>query len=139
MAPSKIRVIIIAASAAHVRLGQSSKVERCIIALRRSSSAHLHRPWRAGLSQGVADAIGVGLVVGVITYASLIVGELVPKQIALRDPEAVAVKVAPAMTLLAKASLPLVWLLDRLLQFDRSPAAVPFGVGIGSGIRQSCL
>jgi putative hemolysin len=67
----------------------------------------------AGLSQGVADAVGVGLVVGIITYASLIVGELVPKQIALRDPEAVAVKVAPAMVLLAKVSLPLVWLLDR--------------------------
>jgi putative hemolysin len=66
-----------------------------------------------GLSQGWADTIGVGVVVGVITYASLIVGELVPKQIALRDPEAVAVKVAPAMMLLAKASLPLVWLLDR--------------------------
>jgi putative hemolysin len=67
----------------------------------------------AGLSQGFSEAIGVGVVVGVITYASLIVGELVPKQIALRDPEAVAVKVAPAMMLLAKASLPLVWLLDR--------------------------
>ena len=55
----------------------------------------------------------MGLVVGVITYASLIVGELVPKQIALRDPEAIAVKVAPAMVLMAKCSLPLVWLLDR--------------------------
>ncbi len=66
-----------------------------------------------GLSRGVADTAGVGLVVGIITYASLIVGELVPKQIALRDPEAVAVKVAPAMVLLAKISLPLVWLLDR--------------------------
>lgn len=66
-----------------------------------------------GLAKGWADTIGVGIVVSVITYASLIVGELVPKQIALRDPEAVAVKVAPAMTLLAKASLPLVWLLDR--------------------------
>jgi putative hemolysin len=67
----------------------------------------------AGLSQGLADTIGVGIVVGVITYASLTVGELVPKQIALRDPEAVAVRVAPAMMLLAKVSLPLVWLLDR--------------------------
>src|SRR5215212_721970 len=66
-----------------------------------------------GLSQGLADAIGVGAVVTVITYASLIVGELVPKQIALRDPEAVAVRVAPAMVLLSKVSLPLVWLLDR--------------------------
>jgi putative hemolysin len=48
-----------------------------------------------GLSQGLADTIGVVIVVSVITYASLIIGELVPKQIALRDPEAVAVKVAP--------------------------------------------
>ena len=67
----------------------------------------------AGLTPGVADAIGVGFVVTVITYASLIIGELVPKQIALRDPEAVAVRVAPAMVMLAKISLPLVWLLDR--------------------------
>lgn len=66
-----------------------------------------------GLSRGLAETVGVGIVVAVITYASLIVGELVPKQIALRDPEAVAVKVAPAMMLLAKVSLPLVWLLDR--------------------------
>ena len=66
-----------------------------------------------GLSQGLAEAIGVGVVVTIITYASLIVGELVPKQIALRDPEAVAVRVAPYMVLLSKISLPLVWLLDR--------------------------
>ncbi|KJC59503.1 DNA-binding protein [Bradyrhizobium sp. LTSPM299] len=66
-----------------------------------------------GLSPGLANALGVGLVVGVITYASLIIGELVPKQIALRDPEAVAVKAAPAMTLMAKLSLPLVWLLEH--------------------------
>src|SRR5437763_14006284 len=66
-----------------------------------------------GLSQGLADAIGVGVVVSVITYASLIIGELVPKQIALRDPEQVAVRVAPWMMLLANASSPLVWLLDR--------------------------
>jgi putative hemolysin len=67
----------------------------------------------AGWSQGVADAIGVGIVVTVITYASLIMGELVPKQIALRDPESVAVRVAPYMALLAKISAPAVWLLDR--------------------------
>jgi putative hemolysin len=66
-----------------------------------------------GVSAGIADAIGVGLVVSLITYASLIVGELVPKQIALRDPESVAVRVAPAMTTMARLSLPVVWLLDR--------------------------
>src|SRR3954471_4286735 len=57
-----------------------------------------------GLSKGLADSLGVGVVVSGITYASLIVGELVPKQIALRDPEAVAVRVAPAMVWLARIS-----------------------------------
>ena len=33
-----------------------------------------------GLSQGLADAVGVGVVVSVITYASLIIGELMPKR-----------------------------------------------------------
>jgi putative hemolysin len=65
-----------------------------------------------GLSQDVADAVGVGVVVVIITYASLIVGELVPKQIALRDPERMAVRVAPAMVLVARLTSPLVWLLD---------------------------
>ena len=46
-----------------------------------------------GVSKGLADTLGVGIVVSLITYASLIIGELVPKQIALRDPEAVAVRV----------------------------------------------
>src|SRR5262245_22636275 len=66
-----------------------------------------------GLPASIADAAGVGVVVALITYASLIVGELVPKQIALRDPEAIAVRVAPAMTLLARLAAPLVWLLDN--------------------------
>lgn len=66
----------------------------------------------SGLSRGVADTLGVGIVVGVITYASLIIGELVPKQIALRNPESVAVKVAPAMIWLARVSSPVVWVLD---------------------------
>jgi putative hemolysin len=65
-----------------------------------------------GLSSRIAEPLGVGLVVAAITYASLIVGELVPKQIALRNPERVAVKVAPAMTVLAKIASPVVWLLD---------------------------
>src|SRR5262245_37567748 len=59
-----------------------------------------------GLSSRIADVVGVGIVVTVITYATLIVGELVPKQMALRDPERIAVKVAPAMDFLAKISLP---------------------------------
>jgi putative hemolysin len=65
-----------------------------------------------GFSQSVSDTLGVGLVVVAITYLSLILGELVPKQVALRDPERVAARVAPAMSLLSKVGAPLVFLLD---------------------------
>jgi len=66
----------------------------------------------SGVRDSIANPLGVGIVVAVITYASLIVGELVPKQIALRDPERVASRAAPAMTILATIAAPLVFLLD---------------------------
>ncbi|MGQ3281033.1 MAG: hemolysin family protein, partial [Shinella sp.] len=47
-----------------------------------------------------------------ITYLSVVVGELVPKQIALRNPERFAALVAPAMSLLSKVGAPAVWILD---------------------------
>jgi magnesium and cobalt exporter, CNNM family len=65
-----------------------------------------------GLRASVAEALGVGLVVAVITYFSLVIGELVPKQIALRNPEKIAVRVAPAMTVLASIASPIVSFLD---------------------------
>lgn len=65
-----------------------------------------------GISPTFADALGVGSVVVVITYLSLIIGELVPKQIALREPEVIASRVAPTMKMLSKIAAPLVWLLD---------------------------
>lgn len=65
-----------------------------------------------GLAPATAQALGFGGVVVAITYLSLIIGELVPKRIALRDPEAVAIRVAPAMSTLAMLAAPLVTLLD---------------------------
>jgi putative hemolysin len=65
-----------------------------------------------GVPASVADVGGVGVVVVLITYASLILGELVPKQIALRNPEGVASTVAPAMRMVALVGSPIVWLLD---------------------------
>ena len=66
-----------------------------------------------GVSPRWAYILGVGIVVTLITYLSLIVGELVPKQLALRDPERIAAMVAPAMTTIAKIAAPVVWVLDR--------------------------
>ena len=80
----------------------------------------------AGMSPRVAEPLAFGLVVAVITYVSLIIGELVPKQIALRDPEAIASRVAPAMLVLARIAGPVITLLDlsgrsvmRLLGFGQ--------------------
>lgn len=66
-----------------------------------------------GVPQDWAATFGVGGVVVAITYVSLIVGELVPKQVALRNPERVAIQMAPAMTVLSVVGGPLVWFLDR--------------------------
>jgi putative hemolysin len=57
------------------------------------------------------DTIAIGIVVVAITYLSLIVGELVPKRIALGNPERVASLVAPTMQQLARLAGPAVWLL----------------------------
>lgn len=88
--------------------------------------------WLAGLGvpSGVADPLGVGIVVALITYVSLVVGELVPKQLALRNAEAIAVGVAPFMIALSRIALPLVWLLDisgrgLLLLFGQSSERAP--------------
>ncbi|HYF07949.1 MAG TPA: hemolysin family protein [Acetobacteraceae bacterium] len=61
----------------------------------------------------IADEVAFAVVVLAITYASLIIGELVPKQLALRDPERVAIVVARPMSLLSRLSYPAVWLLAR--------------------------
>ncbi len=66
----------------------------------------------SGFSDWWAHTIGVGSVVAGITYLSLIIGELVPKQIALKNPEGVAVRMAPAMRVLAVMTTPMVSFLD---------------------------
>ncbi|KQP55158.1 MULTISPECIES: hemolysin family protein [unclassified Methylobacterium] len=68
--------------------------------------------FEAGLSKAVSDPLGYGLVIAAITYLSVIIGELVPKHVALRDPEGFACMVAPTMRVISRAALPAVWLLD---------------------------
>jgi putative hemolysin len=68
---------------------------------------------RLGVAPDTAEALGFALVIGITTFLSLIIGELVPKQFALRAPEPIAVVMARPMVWLAVATAPLVWLLDR--------------------------
>ena len=67
----------------------------------------------AGLGAESATTVGWALVIGLTTFASLIIGELVPKQFALRAPEPIAIVMARPMLWLAKATAPLVWLMDK--------------------------
>ena len=61
----------------------------------------------------VAETLSLAVVVVVTTYLTLVLGELVPKHLALRRPELTAARVAPAIAWMARVSGPVVWLLDR--------------------------
>jgi len=65
-----------------------------------------------GMPAWLADPLGYGLVIAVITYLSVVMGELVPKHLALRNTEAIACAMAPPMVLLSRIAGPVVWLLD---------------------------
>jgi len=65
-----------------------------------------------GMAESWADAVSLVGVVACVTYLSLIVGELVPKQIALGDPERVAAFVARPMLWVGRIFAPAVSLLD---------------------------
>jgi len=66
----------------------------------------------AGMEQRVSEIGSTVLVVVVITYVSIVVGELVPKRIGQLNPEGIARLVARPMSLLSAASRPFVWLLS---------------------------
>ena len=68
---------------------------------------------RLGVPAHTADDLGFALVIMATTFVSLIIGELVPKQFALRSPEPIARLAAIPMMWLSQAAAPLVWLLDR--------------------------
>ncbi|HEY9629573.1 MAG TPA: hemolysin family protein [Coleofasciculaceae cyanobacterium] len=62
--------------------------------------------------QESSEAIALALVVLLITYLSLIIGELVPKRLALNNPEKIAATVAAPMRIVAKIASPIVYLLS---------------------------
>ena len=71
--------------------------------------------WLQGLMPGFAYAGGIGkaLAVTLITFVTLIFGELVPKRLALTRPEDIAGFVAVPMGWMATLAFPFVWLLSR--------------------------
>ena len=66
----------------------------------------------AGFRSGYADDSSLAIVVLAITFLTMVFGELVPKQLALRNPEAVALVVAGPLAFAARIGKPIVWLLS---------------------------
>jgi putative hemolysin len=64
-----------------------------------------------------SEPISVAIVVIVTTYLTLVIGEIVPKVIALNDPERVALKVAKSMVILSKISKPVSFILAKSSSF----------------------
>jgi putative hemolysin len=65
-----------------------------------------------GVRPIVANPTGYAVVISIITYLSVVIGELVPKHFALRNAEGIACVVAPPMSILSRIAAPVVWLLD---------------------------
>ena len=66
-----------------------------------------------GLDPNTAHTVGFGIVIVLTTYFSLVIGEIVPKQIALRSPEPIAVVMSRPRRVLSKIVAPFVWVLER--------------------------
>jgi putative hemolysin len=78
-------------------------------------------PW---LGEALAGSVGFVLVVGTITYLSVVIGELVPKRLALQNSERVATLIAPPMTFVSRLATPIV----RLLSFSTDVVVRLLGV-----------
>ena len=66
-----------------------------------------------GLDPDTAHTVGFGIVIVLTTYVSLVIGEIVPKQIALRSPEPIAVVMSRPLRWLSVITAPFVWVLER--------------------------
>jgi putative hemolysin len=63
------------------------------------------------LIEPYSGTLSVIIVIGLITYFSLVIGELVPKSFALSNPEKIAIFLTPFIVFLTKLAFPFVWLL----------------------------
>ncbi|MGH7671116.1 MAG: hemolysin family protein [Gemmatimonadaceae bacterium] len=76
--------------------------------------------WLGGLSLGVdvsvRVAIGAAIALVVVSYFHVVVGELMPRAVALRDPEQMAGWLAPPLTVFVWLTAPFSWLLNRSAQ-----------------------
>jgi putative hemolysin len=68
---------------------------------------------RIGMSAGVAQTVALVLITIVISYLSIVFGELTAKRLALQRSEGVALTLGPFINLVARITQPVIWLLDK--------------------------
>jgi len=64
-----------------------------------------------------ASTISKSVVVVIVTYFSILFGELLPKKIALNNAEKIALAFSPAMLFLSKVTFPIIWSLNKAASF----------------------
>ncbi|KGN42159.1 hemolysin family protein [Knoellia aerolata] len=67
----------------------------------------------AGVPEGAAETVALVLMTFVIAYLSLVLGELVPKRLALQRAAPIALAVAPPLSHFATVMKPVIWFLSR--------------------------
>jgi putative hemolysin len=68
---------------------------------------------RAGLPEGLAHTTALVLVTVLISYVSIVVGELTAKRLALQRAEGIALALAPLVNFVARAARPVIWFLGK--------------------------
>lgn len=67
-----------------------------------------------GLPSGYADSVALVIIVVIVTFFSILFGELIPKRFSIMNPETIARVVARPIKMLSTISYPLVWLLSTI-------------------------
>lgn len=67
----------------------------------------------AGMSSGLATGVAQTIIILIVTYLSIVIGELVPKRIGMNSAEKVAKNLAGPMGVISKIATPIVWLLSK--------------------------
>lgn len=67
-----------------------------------------------GVSPDISISLAIVIVVSLVTFFSILIGELIPKRLAIMYPDTIAKTVARSLKVLSKASYPIVWLLSKI-------------------------
>lgn len=69
------------------------------------------------IAYNLIGSAGVGIATGIVTFFVLIFGEITPKNLAIKNSEKIALKVAPIIFIMIKILIPLIFILNKLITF----------------------